>query len=178
MRCALFVSLALSVSVQPARAQTRIYVAGDLFAEITQLSHTTTPDILGRASVATPRDGVTVGGGGRIGAFFTPTWSLELGIDVGKTISDERTLEARLPIGIPLNLFPRLEYQSRTSHRYSASSVLLGYHPPSRGRIQAGFRGGVSFMHTERMFTVTSVGTGGILVPLPGFPHAAEDRCR
>lgn len=164
---ALFVCLALCVCVQPARAQTRIYVTGDLFAEITRLSRTTTPDILGAGSNASPRDGVTIGGGGRIGAFFTPAWSLELGLDFGKAISEERTLGIRVPIGLTIPS-SALQYQSRASHRFSASSVLLGYHPPARGRIQAGFRGGVSFMHTERMFTNTNIG-GLIFSPtLPG----------
>jgi hypothetical protein len=172
MRCPLLVCLALCVSVQPARPQTRIYLTGDLFAEITRLSRTIAPDPVGPGVDVAPRDGVTAGGGGRIGAFFTPAWSLELGMDFGKTISDERTLGVRPPIGL-LIPSPRLQYQSRTSHRFSASSVLLGYHPPARGRIHAGFRGGVSFMHTERMFTATSVGSSVIFGPtLPGIPTA------
>jgi hypothetical protein len=174
MRCALLVCLALCVSVQPARAQTRIYLTGDLFAEITRLSRTRAPDLVGSGADVAPRDGVTAGGGGRIGAFFTPAWSLELGMDFGKTISDERTLGVRPPIGL-LIPSPGLQYQSRTSHRFSASSVLLGYHPPARGRIHAGFRGGVSFMHTERMFTLASVGTSVIFGPtLPGIPAVAR----
>jgi hypothetical protein len=170
MRRALLACLALCVSVEPARAQTRIYMTGDLFAEMTRLSRTIAPDLLGSGADAAPRDGVTAGGGGRIGAFFTRAWSLELGMDFGKTISDERTLGVRPPIGL---LIPSrgLQYQSRTSHRFSASSVLLGYHPPARGRIHAGFRGGVSFMHTERMFTVASIGSSLTFGPtLPGIP--------
>ena len=167
MRRALFVGLALSVCVQPARAQTRVYVTGDLFAEITRLSRATTPDILGAGSETSPRDGVTIGGGGRIGAFFTPAWSLELGLDFGKAIKQERTVGIRVPVGL---IFPSppLQYQSRTSHRFSAASVLVGYHPPARGRIQAGFRGGVSFMHTERMFTNTNISTS--FTSGPSFP--------
>jgi hypothetical protein len=167
MRCALLVCLALCVSVPPARAQTRIYLTGDLFAEITRLSRTIAPDPVGSGVDVAPRDGVTAGGGGRIGAFFTPAWSLELGMDFGKTISDERTLGVRPPIGL-LIPSPRLQYQSRTSHRFSASSVLLGYHPPVRGRIHAGFRGGVSFMHTERMFTFTNISMS--FISGPSFP--------
>jgi hypothetical protein len=168
MRRGLFVCVVLCASVQPARAQTRIYVTGDLFAEITRLSRTTTPPgILGVVPETGPRDGVTIGGGGRIGAFFRPAWSLELGLDFGKSFRQERTLAARVPVGV---LFPSipLEYQSRTSHRFRASSVLVGYHPPARGRLQAGFRGGVSFMHTERMFTFTSISTS--FISGPSFP--------
>lgn len=45
---------------------------------------------------------------------------------------------------------PSLPYQSRTSRRFSAASVLLGYHPVVRRRIQPGFRGGVSSVRAER----------------------------
>jgi hypothetical protein len=157
MRGVLSVCLALFGCVQSARAQTRIYVAGDLFAEIMRSSRTTSPDTLASGLDTSPRDGVTIGGGGRIGAFFTPAWSLELGLDVGKTVSETRTLSIRVPLGLTIPS-SALQYQSRTSHRSSASSVLVGYHPPARGRIQAGFRGGVSFMRTERMFTNTTIG--------------------
>jgi hypothetical protein len=158
MRRALVVCLGLFVLAQPARAQTRIYVTGDLFAEVPRLSRTNTPELLGSGPDATgPGDAVTLGGGARIGAFFTPAWSLEFGTDIGKAIREERTLTARLPAGLAIPV-SALQYRSRTRLRYSASSVLVGYHPPARGRIHAGFRGGVSFMHTERMFTTSSVG--------------------
>src|SRR6185503_1719174 len=57
--------------------------------------------------------------------------------------------------------------------RYLATSVLAGYHPVVRGRIQPGFRGGISFVRSERHFTVAnaSISTtpllpgGGILIP-------------
>jgi hypothetical protein len=171
MRGALFVCLALFVCVQPARAQMRLYVAGDLFAEIMRSSRTTAPDILASGPDTSPRDDATIGGGGRIGAFFTPAWSLELGLDFGKTVSEERTLSIRVPIGFTIPS-SGLQYQSRTSHRFSASSVLIGYHPPARGRIQAGFRGGVSFMHTERMFTNTTFAGLTLTSGFPGLPPA------
>ena len=170
MRRTLLVSFALGVSVLPARAQTRVYVTGDLFAEVTRLSRTIAPDVLVSGADVAPRDGVTSGGGGRIGAFFTPAWSLELGVDLGRTLRDERTIGVPSPIGLLIP--PRaLQYQSRTSHRFSASSVLLGFHPPAHGRIHAGFRGGVSFMHTERMFTVSSISSILVFGPtVPGIP--------
>ena len=157
--------------VQPASADTRIYVSGDLFAEITRLSRTIAPDSTTFPDIADPGDGVTIGGGGRIGAFFAPAWSLELGLDVAREVNEERTLSLRQPIGLPLPLpAPSLQYQSRTRHRFSASSVLLGYHPPARGRIQAGFRGGVSFMHVERSLTSASISSVTFLPTLPGVP--------
>ena len=171
MRGALLICLALFGCAQSARAQTRIYVAGDLFAEIMRSSRTIAPDILASGVDTNPRDGITIGGGGRIGAFFTPAWSLELGLDFGKTVSEVRTLSIRVPLGLTIPS-SALQYQSRTSHRSSASSVLLGYHPPARGRIQAGFRGGVSFMHTERMFTNTTIGGLTFSSTFPGLPSA------
>jgi hypothetical protein len=166
---AVFVCLALCLSVQPARAQTRIYVTGDVFAEIARFSRaTTSSEILDFGQDASPGDGVTIGGGGRIGAFFTPSWSLELGLDIGRTISEERTQSIRQPTG-PIFPAAPLQYQSRSSHRFSASSVLLGYHPPARGRIQAGFCGGVSFRHTKRTFTTANTSFSFSSLPtLPG----------
>ena len=155
--------------VQPASADTRIYVSGDLFGEITRLSRTIAPDPTTIGDIADSGDGVTIGGGGRIGAFFAPAWSLELGLDVAREVSDDRTLSIRQPIGLFLPA-PSLQYQSRTRHRFSASSVLLGYHPPARGRIQAGFRGGVSFTHVERSLTSPSISTVTLLPTVPGLP--------
>jgi len=159
MKRTLVVCVALSVALNLARAasaQTRIYVSGDLFAEITRMSRTTvTPDESG-LSITGPVDGVTAGGGGRVGAFFSPEWSLELGVDLARTISDARTLTVRLPAGLFFP-FPPPQYQSRTSARFSATSVLAGYHPPARGRIHTGFRGGISLMHTERVSTTANI---------------------
>ena len=159
MKRTLFVCVALSVALglgRVASARTRIYVSGDLFAEITRLSRTTvTPDESGLL-ITGPEDGVTAGGGGRVGAFFSPEWSLELGVDLARTISDARTLTVRLPAGLFFP-FPPPQYQSRTSTRFSATSVLAGYHPPARGRIHTGFRGGISLMHTERVSTTANI---------------------
>jgi hypothetical protein len=171
---AAIVSFGIVASASPVQAQTRVYVTGDLFGEIIQLSRTTiVPALDGTAEALTPSDGVTFGGGARIGAFFTPVWSLELGVDLGRAIREERTLSIRSPLGLLVP--PRaLEYRSRTSQRYIATSVLAGYHPVVRGRIQPGFRGGISFMRSERQFTVASASTltitptfpgGGIIVP-------------
>ncbi len=182
MKRTLFVCVALSVALsldRAASAQTRIYVSGDLFAEITRLSRTTvTPDEIG-LSITGPVDGVTAGGGGRVGAFFSPEWSLELGVDLARTISDARTLTVRLPAG-RMFAFPPPQYQSRTSTRFSATSVLAGYHPPARGHVRAGFRGGISLMHTERTSTNASLSSiftsiGPIPVPVPRISVATTE---
>jgi hypothetical protein len=156
MRRALCVCLAVCAAAQPARAQTRIYVSGDLFAEVTRFSRAVVaPDDLGLSDV-TPRDGVTAGGGGRIGAFFSSAWSLELGVDLGKTISNARTLPVRVLTSFVVP-GPAPQFESRTSSRFSATSVLVGYHPPARGRVQAGFRGGLTFMHVRSAYTTANV---------------------
>src|SRR6266513_2259615 len=95
---ALCVCLALLVAPS-ARAQSRVYLSGDLFAEITRMSRTTvTPDDIGLSN-ATPLDAVTAGGGARVGALFSQDWSLELSLDLGKTIGDVRTLSIPVPTG-------------------------------------------------------------------------------
>jgi Outer membrane protein beta-barrel domain len=162
-------------AARTAHAQTRVYVTGNVFAEITRLSRTTvTPELIDSASdIVNPDDGTTVGGGARLGAFFPPVWSLEVGFDAGKAIVNERSRS----IGGPSTLLvppTLLQYTARTSQRFAATSVLVGYHPVVRGRIQPGFRGGVSFMHAERQFTVASISSitftpippiGGIVLP-------------
>jgi hypothetical protein len=167
MKGTLLVSLTLLVA-QPARAQSRAYVSGDLFAEITRMSRTTvTPDDIGLSTIG-PVDGVTAGGGARVGAFFTPEFSLEFGVDLGKTISDTRTLSVPIPAGITFP-FPVPQFQSNASTRFSAMSVLAGYHPPARGRVHAGFRGGISLMRTERTSSSPSVTTALVFTPVPPF---------
>jgi hypothetical protein len=173
IRLTLLLAACFPAASPRAHAQARIYVTGDVFAEITRLSRTSvTPELIDSASVLNPEDGVSVGGGARIGAFFSPVWSLEVAFDVGKAIEEERTRSIRNPTS-PLLPPPLLQYTSRTSQSFSATSVLVGYHPVVRGRVQPGFRGGVSLMHSERGFTVASIGSltltpalpGGILIP-------------
>ena len=155
LRRALFACLAVCACSQPAWAQTRIYVSGDVFAEVIRFSRQVSALDVGLTDLRPP-DGVTGGGGARIGAFFSPEWSLELGVDLGKEISNTRTISVAVPLGFPAT-FPVPQYQSRTSSRFAATSVLIGYHPPARGRAQAGFRGGLSIMRTDSTFTTSSI---------------------
>lgn len=154
LRRTLFACLAACACSQPAWAQTRIYVSGEVFAEVMRFPQQTVPPQIVTIDGRTP-DGVTAGGGARIGAFFSPEWSLELGVDLGKEISDTKTIPVAIPVGFPPPLTSP-SYQSRTSNRFSATSVLIGFHPPARGRAQAGFRGGLSVMRTDASFTYVS----------------------
>jgi hypothetical protein len=166
LRRALFACLAACACAQPAWAQTRIYVSGDVFAEVMRFPQQTLPPQIVTIDGRTP-DGVTAGGGARIGAFFSPAWSLELGFDLGKEISDTKTIPVAIPVGFPPPLtFP--SYQSRTSNRFSATSVLIGFHPPAPGRAQAGFRGGLSVMRTDSSFTYVSTSfSSSTIIPSP-----------
>jgi hypothetical protein len=169
-----FLCVGLCFIAQPLWAQTRVYLAGDVFADITRFSRFIGPEPTG-FSRAVPADDVTPGGGGRIGAFFSPAWSLELGVDLGTTQTNVRTVTLRGPIELPVFIRP-LTFEARSSIRFAATSVLIGYHPRASGRIRPGFRGGVSVMHTRHEFTVgtsgfdfdfTSTGSTGLGVTSP-----------
>ena len=170
-RSALFVWLAICAGGQPARAQTRVYVSGDLFAEMPKFSRlVVSPDDFGSSDSTVPPDSVSVGGGGRVGAFLSPEWSLELGVDLGRTISHTRTTTIRGLAGLSPAPVPQ-QFTSGTSNRYSATSVLLGYHPPAAGRVHAGFRGGLSFMHRVGTFVNATVSTTTSFTTVsPSFP--------
>ena len=174
MRRPLLVCFALFVGVQPARAQTHVYVSGDLFAEMPKFSRTTvSPDNFGTSDTTVPPDSVAVGGGGRIGAFLSPEWSVELGVDVGQKFDNIRTTTIRgLASLAPLPLAQ--QFTSETTNRYSATSVLLGYHLPARGRVHAGFRGGISFMHRTASYVTPTVSeSSSVTVGTPSSPPQA-----
>jgi hypothetical protein len=161
-RRALYACLAALACSQPAWAQTHTYVSGDLFADVRRMSRVTSPLDSGTIDTSPP-DSVSVGGGGRIGAFFSPEWSLELGVDAGKETSATRTVSIPLPAGFPVAV-PTPRFDSRTSGRFVATSVLIGYHPRARARARAGFRGGLSVMRTDATFTSVS---SSIITPFP-----------
>jgi hypothetical protein len=167
MRRTLFVCFAFLAGTHLAQAQTRVYVSGDLFAEVTKFSRLTVSPSDSGASDTTPPDSVTGGGGVRLGVFFSPEWSLELGVDTGRTISDVRTVMVRNLGGLTPTAAPQ-NYDSRTSSRFSTTSVLLGFHPPPRGRVHAGLRGGLSFVHRTSTYTLATVSTSTSFSTSPG----------
>jgi hypothetical protein len=97
MRRALVMCLGLFLA-QPASADTRIYVSGDLFAEFTRLSRTVAPDSPAIGDIADPGDGATFGGGARLGAFFAPAWSPRSG-STGERGQRRADASLREPIG-------------------------------------------------------------------------------
>ena len=164
------VGLLVCTQAATARAQTSVYVSGAVFADLRRGSGETSPD-------PTTLDTTTAGGGIRAGGFLAPRWSLELGVDIGGTSDVTTSLSpARLASLSPATLASSVDVflgtgvsvvdvtlDRRVQTRVTATSVLLGYHPPARGRLQAGFKGGVSFVHTGN--TVTSTSASGSQTP-------------
>jgi hypothetical protein len=175
LRRALFLALGFCVVTLPAAAQTRVYVAGDVFADITRFSRLTGPDP-SLTLRGLPGDDVSAGGGARIGLLLSPAWSLELGADLGTTQITVETATIGPPILLPptipvtptIPIRPPITFETRSSARFSAISVLIGYHPPAAGRIRPGFRGGVSIMHRRDAFTV---GRSGVDFAVTSFPR-------
>ena len=152
---AVFLCAGLSLAAQPARAQTRVYVAGDVFADIVRSSRTVTtlgPDFDSAAVGAPPTR--TVGGGARIGAFLSPEWSLEVSAGIGRTATDSRKAPMPVPAGIPSRFLPQIEM--RSSRRLDVVSVLIGFHPATPRRIRPGFRGGVGLSHSRTVYSVVT----------------------
>jgi hypothetical protein len=167
MRRIVFLCVAVCAFARPARAQTRVYVEGDVFAEMPKFSRlVAVPDSFGTSDITVPPDSITAGGGGRVGVFLSPEWSVELGVDVGRTLANSRTTIIQGPPGLTPPAAPQ-PYTSGTTNSYGATSVLLGYHLPSHGRMHVGLLGGLSFMHRVSSYDSPSVSTttGYLVVP-------------
>ena len=164
------VGLLVCTQAATARAQTSVYVSGAVFADLRRGSGQTSPD-------STALDATTAGGGVRVGGFLAARWSLELGVDAGGTADVTASLSPAsrpLPPATTLALsvddvfgtgtsIAAVTLDQRVQTRVTATSVLLGYHPPARGRLQAGFKGGISFVRSGS--TVTSTFGFGITDP-------------
>lgn len=141
-----------------ARAQPGIYVTGAVFADLRRGSGVTSPD-------STTLDTTTAGGGVRVGAFLATRWSLELGVDAGAPTDATTSISsaglAPASLGSPLDVLGTgpsivaVNFDQRVRTRVTATSILLGYHPPARGRLQAGFKGGMSFVQSNSTLTST-----------------------
>jgi hypothetical protein len=183
----MLVLIVTAAAACPVAAQTRVFVAGGMFADIKRFS--------GDASTPT-LDGNAVGGGARAGVIVSERWSVSLDVDFGAST----TTTAALPIGVlsPLDraAAPIALFRSRITNRLVATSALLGYHAPSGHRVRPAVFGGLTFMHVIRRFDTTipppiaypassfSVQPDGIVVtqaagsPLPSLvvrPHEEVD---
>jgi Outer membrane protein beta-barrel domain len=173
-----------------ARAQSSVYVSGNVFADLQRGSGQTSPS-------GDRRDTTVAGGGVRVGGFLSARWSLELGVDAGAatdtTVSLSPTDSTVTSIGLtgvvtipptlvtPLPIRPTpiisLTVDERIRTRATATSVLLGYHPPSRGRLQAGFKGGISFVRSTTTITSTIAYrvSDPLLLPILQLPAPTTD---
>ena len=146
MRQLLIALAAVFIAAGSARAQ--VFVSGAAFGDIKRFSGDPSNSTL---------DGTTFGGGARVGMFVAPRWSVEVGIDVGALTTKTRSisigvLSPPIPIGI---VPPVFSFQSRTSNRLLATSVMLGFRPATTGRVHPEFLGGLTFVHFTRTFDTT-----------------------
>ena len=164
-----------------ARAQDTGYVSGVLFADVQRGSGETASSsgFLGAPKI----DGTAIGGGGRVGVFLAPRLTLELGLDFGGPIDHTSTqqirpldtslaaeLNAVIPVyGVVTPAYVVPQFQEQVRSRTTATSVLLGYHPPAHGRFRLGFAGGMSFIRTSTTATETIryIAVGNFTVPPP-----------
>ena len=145
----LVIAMAVVLTVTPdVQAQQRMFVTGDAFGDIKRFS--------GDPSRAT-LDGTTFGGGARVGMFVAPRVSVELGLDVGaSTIKTTSVPIGVLTPAISIAIVPPISrFQSRTRNRLLATSVMLGYRPPTNGRVHPDFFGGLTIMHVTRRVDTT-----------------------
>ena len=107
MRRLILSALAVLALARPAFAQPRLFVTGDVFAEVKRFSGET---------ASLPLDGNAFGAGARIGVALTPQWTAELGVDVGRFTTNIRDLT------IVLRASP-VRRQTRTQSQLTATSA-------------------------------------------------------
>ena len=130
----------LLVLARASSAQSAVYLTGSAFADIKRFG--STEDVYYGDALARSLDATGVGGGLRIGTFLHPRWSLELGVDAGTaTEVDAPDPYVILAIYPPL---PRPDLKASTS--FLAVSTVVGFHPPSTGRVHPGYLVGFSFI--------------------------------
>src|SRR2546426_7907581 len=153
----LFIVLA-AVFMAAGSAQAQVFVSGAAFGDVKRFSGDPSNSTL---------NGTAFGGGARVGMLVTPRWSIEVGVDVGASTTKTMSrsigrltqpisadlaalgLTSSFPIGIILP--PVFSFQSHTTNRLIATSVMLGFRPATTGRIHPEFLGGLTFVH----FTLT-----------------------
>lgn len=141
-------TLLVVVHAAAARAQSSVYVAGAAFVDLQRGSGQTSPG-------ETTLDATVGGGGVRVGGFLASHWSVELGVDASAGRDTNGSLSpatSAAALSTLSNLSPTIVIVSvdeRVHSRVTATSILLGYHTASRGRVGAAFKGGMSFVHTS-----------------------------
>jgi len=145
----------------PALSQSRVFVTGGIFADVRRFS--------GDAVVNT-LDSTTIAAGGRVGVFLSERWVIDAGADVSRSATITRSIPLGFVVPPPIAIGvdpPPTTFQLRTTNRFLAMSVLVGFRPARSGRVHPGFLGGITFMHVTRTFD--SAGP----VPLAAFAAAS-----
>jgi hypothetical protein len=141
-----FIALAV-VLIAAGSAQAQVFASGAAFSDIKRFSGDPSNSTL---------DGTTFGGGARVGMFVAPRWSVEVGIDVGARTTKTRSLTIGgliPPVSFPIGILPPVfSFQSSTTNRFIATSVMLGFRPATSGRVHPEFLGGLTFVHFARTF--------------------------
>src|SRR6202171_6064600 len=118
MRKLVFALIATFCCAAPTWAQSRVFIAGDMFGDLKRFSS--------NSSVLT-FNGDAIGGGGSVGVIVADRWSIALALDQGATTSQTTAIPigvlAAVRIDVPLSRF-----QSQTTNRMFAASALLGDH--------------------------------------------------
>jgi hypothetical protein len=136
--------LLMAPVASPALAQPRLFVGGDLFADVKRFSGDPTTNTL---------DGTRIGGGAETGVALTAHWNVLIAVDSGRTTTTSRPVPIgvlAVPVGVAT---PISAFTSQVSNRITATSVLIGYRIPVHRRLGVGVSGGLSFLHVRRDFT-------------------------
>jgi hypothetical protein len=156
MRLSLIALAVVLIAASSAHAQ--VFASGAAFGDIKRFSGDPSNSTL---------DGTAFGGGARVGMFVAPRWSIEVGVEAGA--STTKTMSRSIgrltpPIGVdlaalgltssfPIGILPPVfSFESRTTNRLIATSVMLGFRPATTGRVHPEFLGGLTFVHFTRTF--------------------------
>src|SRR4051812_20580426 len=152
-----------------AHAQSAVYVGGDIFLDVQRGSGQTAP-------TRTSLDTTTGSGGVRVGTSLGSRWTIEAGVDAtasadsttsigGDPLASSGALSAQFSNGSPTGIvtqFPTpilISFDQRVRTSVTSTAILLGYHPPPRGRFTAGFKGGINFLRSSRTLELTTIYT-------------------
>ena len=132
--------LALS---EPALAQSRVFVSGDVFADHKRLSGNSTDSTL---------TVTRAGGGAGVGYQGSERWDVRGEVEMGGTTTVTRAL---LPTVTA--------FQLRTRNQITAVSALAGFSPGAGSRVRFTVLGGISFLRVKTQFD--SIPSGLVVVP-------------
>ena len=132
VRWVVILAVTILLTAHSVSAQPRLTVSGAVFADVKRFSGDTT---------SLPLDGTAFGGGVRIRSALAQQWTVELGLDAGRTTTTTHNLTS-LPTAAPR--------QDRTRNQLTATEAIVGFHPRASGRARLGYLGGVTFLHVVR----------------------------